>query len=41
MLLRNPAERIDKLPTAAGESRVIEQNVLTPAELLKAPGRNR
>jgi integrase len=30
---RNVAERMDKLPTVEGEGRVIEQNVLTPAEL--------
>ena len=30
---KNPAERLEKLPVAAGEGRVIEQNVLTPAEL--------
>ncbi len=32
---QNVAASIDKLPTAAGESRVIESNVLTPAELRK------
>lgn len=30
---RNVAERVEKLPTAEGEGRVIEQNVLTPDEL--------
>jgi integrase len=33
LMTRNPADRIEKLPTAAGEGRVIEQNVLTPADL--------
>lgn len=33
LITRNVAAGLDKLPTAAGEDRVIEQNVLTPAEL--------
>jgi integrase len=32
---RNVAERMEKLPVAEGESRVIEQNVLTPGEIRK------
>jgi integrase len=35
LVSKNAAERIEKLPTNAGESRVIESNVLTPAELRK------
>ena len=33
LITRNVAAGLDKLPTAAGEDRVIEQNVLTPDEL--------
>lgn len=33
LVTRNVAAGLDKLPTAAGEDRVIEQNVLTPDEL--------
>jgi len=33
LVSRNVADRIEKLPTAAGEDRVIEQNVLTAPEL--------
>ena len=33
LMVQNPADRIEKLPTVAGEGRVIEQNVLTPVEL--------
>lgn len=35
LVTRNEARRLEKLPTAQGEGRVIEQNVLTPAELRK------
>lgn len=34
-MTQNVAERIEKLPTQEGESRVIEENVLTPDELIR------
>jgi integrase len=35
LVTRNPAEKIEKLPAEEGESRVIEENVLTPGELVR------
>lgn len=38
LMSQNPAAAIEKLPTVMGEGRVIEQNVLTPAELRRVLG---